>query len=110
MGENILKVTQESFNSTVIESKKPILVDFWAEWCGPCRMLSPVIEELADEYKGKVNFAKINVDENPKLASQYGVMSIPTIIIFKNGKPEQQVIGFRPKSELKKLIDNVITS
>lgn len=108
MSENIIKIDQSSFQKTVVESQKPVLVDFWAEWCGPCRAVAPYIEELAGEYKDKAGFAKINVDENPQLASQYGVMSIPTIIIFKNGKPEQQVIGFKPKSELKKLLDNVL--
>ncbi len=108
MSDNIIKIDQSSFQKTVIESQKPVLVDFWAEWCGPCRAVAPYIEELAGEYKDKAGFAKINVDENPQLASQYGVMSIPTIMIFKNGKPEQQVIGFKPKNELKKLLDNVL--
>jgi len=108
MSENIAHVNQESFQSTVLEAQKPVLVDFWAEWCGPCKMVAPVIDELAGEYKDKAGFAKINVDENPKLASQFGVMSIPTIMIFKNGKPEQQVIGYKSKNDLKKLLDSVL--
>ena len=108
MSENIVHVNQESFQKTVIDSQKPVLVDFWAEWCGPCKMVAPIIDELAGEYKDKAGFAKINVDQNPQLASQFGVMSIPTIMIFKNGKPEQQVIGYKSKNDLKKLIDGVL--
>lgn len=103
-----MTIDQSSFQKSVLESSKPVLVDFWAPWCGPCRAVAPVVEELAKEYNGKAGFAKINVDESPILASQYGVMSIPTIIIFKGGKPEEQVIGYKPKNELKKLLDNVL--
>jgi thioredoxin 1 len=99
-------VNQANFKQVVLEAKLPVLVDFWAEWCGPCRAVAPVVEELSKEYAGKVDFAKINVDENATLASQYGIMSIPTLIIFKKGKPAEQVVGFRPKAELKKLLDN----
>ena len=108
MSENIVDVNQNTFQSTVMDAQKPVLVDFWAAWCGPCRMVAPVIEELAGEYKDKVGFAKIDVDQNPQLASKYGVMSIPTLIIFKNGKPEQQVIGYKAKAELKKMLDNIL--
>lgn len=99
-------VNQANFKQVVLEAKLPVLVDFWAEWCGPCRAVAPVVEELSKEYSGKIEFAKINVDENGTLASQYGIMSIPTLIIFKKGKPAEQVIGFRPKAELKKLLDS----
>jgi thioredoxin 1 len=92
----------------VLQSKTPVLVDFWAVWCGPCRMVAPVVEELAGEYDGKVTFVKLNVDENPKMSSQYGIMSIPTLLIFKNGAPVSNIIGFRPKAELKKSIDAVL--
>ena len=109
MSENIMNVDQNSFQKDVLDSQKPVLVDFWAPWCGPCRAVAPIVEELSKEYNGKAGFAKINVDEAPTLASQYGVMSIPTIILFKNGKPEEQVIGYKPKSELKKLLDTVLT-
>jgi len=108
MSDNIEHVNQDSFQTTVLDSQKPVLVDFWAEWCGPCKMVAPVIDELAAEYKDKAGFAKINVDESPKLASQFGVMSIPTIMIFKNGKPEQQVIGYKSKNDLQKLLDSVL--
>jgi thioredoxin 1 len=108
MSDNIVQVNQDSFQKTVLEAQKPVLVDFWAEWCGPCKMVAPVIDELAGEYKDKAGFAKINVDDNPQLASQFGVMSIPTIMVFKNGKPQQQAIGFKSKNDLKKMLDGVI--
>ncbi len=100
-----MTVDQNSFQKNVLDSTHPVLVDFWAPWCGPCRAVAPIIEELAKEYSGKAGFAKVNVDEVPLLASQYGVMSIPTIMIFKGGKPAEQVIGYKPKNELKKMLD-----
>ncbi|MCX8125561.1 MAG: thioredoxin [Dehalococcoidia bacterium] len=103
-----ITVNQANFKQVVLEAKLPVLVDFWAEWCGPCRALAPVVEELSREYSGKIDFAKVNVDEHSTLASQYGIMSIPTLIIFKKGKPAEQVVGFRPKAELKKLLDSHI--
>ena len=109
MSENIMTVDQNSFQKNVLDSQKPVLVDFWAPWCGPCRAVAPIIEELAKEYSGKAGFAKVNVDESPILASQYGVMSIPTILIFKGGKPEQNVIGYKSKNDLKKLLDTILT-
>ena len=109
MAENILNVNQDSFQKSVLEAQKPILVDFWAPWCGPCRAVAPVVEELAKEYNGKVDFAKVNVDESPFVASKYSVMSIPTLIMFKDGKPLEQVVGFKPKDQLKKLIDSALT-
>ena len=108
MSENIINIDVNNFKKEVIESPKPILVDFWATWCGPCKAVAPVIDELSKEYSDKAGFAKINVDDNPQLASQYGVMSIPTIIIFKNGKPDQQVIGYKSKNDLKKLLDGAL--
>jgi len=109
MAENIIEVNQDSFQQSVLEAQKPILVDFWAPWCGPCRAVAPVVEELAKEYEGKVNFAKVNVDESPFIASKFGVMSIPTLIVFKDGKPAEQVVGFKPKDQIKKLIDKTLT-
>ncbi len=100
-----VNVDDSSFEQVVLKAKTPVLVDFWAAWCGPCRMVAPVVEELAKEYSGKVAFAKVDVDKNSKTASQYGVMSIPTLILFKNGNAVSNVVGFRPKAELKKNID-----
>jgi len=109
MSENVKQVNQDSFQESVIEAKKPVLVDFWAPWCGPCKAVGPVVAELASEYKDKADFAKVNVDEAPLLASSYGVMSIPTLIVFADGKPAQQVIGYQSKESLKKLLDSVIS-
>ena len=108
MSENIINVDQDSFQKAVLDSQKPVLVDFWAPWCGPCRAVAPVVEELAKDYKDKMEFAKLNVDEAPFVASKYGVMSIPTIIVFKGGKPIHQAIGYQPKDQLKKLLDNAL--
>lgn len=108
MSENIVNVDQDSFQKAVLDSQKPVLVDFWAPWCGPCRAVAPIVEELAKNYNGKVGFAKLNVDEAPFVASKYGVMSIPTIIVFKGGKPVHQAIGYQPKDQLKKLLDGAL--
>lgn len=102
-------VTDTSFDSDVIKSKRPVLVDFWAPWCGPCRMVSPIVEELADEYEGRVGFAKLNTDDNPNTAIRYGIRSIPTLLLFKDGQPVEQVIGFRPKEDLKKRIEAALS-
>ena len=103
-----VEVNDSNFDQMVLQSKTPALVDFWAAWCAPCRMVAPVVEELAGEYQGKVNMVKLNVDENPKTASQYGIMSIPTLLIFKNGAPVSNIVGFRPKAELKRSLDAVL--
>ena len=101
-------IEEGNFDLEVLQSKIPVLVDFWAQWCGPCRMVAPVIEELAQEYEGRVSFGKVDVDQNPKIASQYGVMSIPTLILFKDGKPVSNIVGFRPKAQLKQSLDDVL--
>jgi thioredoxin 1 len=103
-----VEVNDGNFAQMVLKSKTPVLVDFWAAWCGPCRMVAPIVEELAKEYEGRINFAKMDVDQNPKMASQYGVMSIPTLIIFKNGAPISNFVGVRPKADLKKGLDAVL--
>ena len=108
MAENIKNVGDQDFKSVVLDSQQPVLVDFWAVWCGPCRMVAPIVDELADEYKDRVGFAKVNVDDAPKIASSYNVMSIPTLIIFKGGKPFEQVVGYRPKKDIQKVIDKVL--
>ncbi|MFQ8603025.1 MAG: thioredoxin [Anaerovoracaceae bacterium] len=99
-----VKITKENFENEVINSDRPVLIDFWAAWCGPCRMIAPVIKEIAEESDGKFKVAKVNVDEEPELASAFSIMSIPTMIVFKDGKPYKKVSGLRPKSELLELL------
>lgn len=105
MAGNVVELNSTTFNTEISNSQVPVLVDFWAEWCGPCRMIAPVVEELANEYAGRLKVAKLNVDENRDTAIQYGVMSIPTLILFKNGQPVERIVGFRPFSDLKSVID-----
>ncbi len=97
-------VTDETFNEQVLKSNTPTLVDFWAIWCGPCRMVAPVVDEIAHEQIGKLRVMKLDVDENERTAMTYGVMSIPTLILFKDGKPVERIVGFRPKRDLEKKI------
>jgi thioredoxin 1 len=97
-------VTKMTFEEEVLKSSVPVLVDFWAPWCGPCRMLSPSLEELARELDGKAKVVKVNVDEEPELASKYGIMSIPTVIAFKGGQASGKMIGFRPKDDFRKMV------
>ncbi len=107
-GVNLFTVTDESFQKEVLEAEEPTFVDFWASWCGPCKMLGPIFEELSGEYSGKVKFAKVNVDENPKIPANYGVRGIPTLIMFKAGKVVDQVVGAVPKSQLENILKKVL--
>lgn len=103
-------VTDQNFDADVLKSDLPVLVDFWAEWCTPCKIVGPIVEELAVEYAGKIKVGKMNVDENPQVPGTYGVMSIPTLIVFKNGKPVKTTIGAQGKEALKKMIDEALSA
>lgn len=100
MSEKIETLTDATFDEHVKSSDVPVLVDFWAEWCGPCKMISPVLEEIAEEHAGKISIVKVNVDDNLKVASRFEVQSIPTLILFKDGEPQMRVIGAKPKGRL----------
>jgi thioredoxin 1 len=104
---NIVTVTKSNFEQEVLQSPKPVLVDFWAEWCGPCKMLTPILDELATEFDGRVRIAKVNIDEHQELAAQFGISSIPTLLLFKNGEVVEQVVGLRSKRDLKANLDRV---
>ena len=103
----ILKLTQENFAQQVLQSPAPVLVDFWAERCGPCKMIAPLLDELADEYDGKVKIGKVNVDEQQSLAAEYGVRAIPTLLVFQNGQVADQIVGARSKRDFKASLDRV---
>ena len=107
MSGNTLKFTSDNFEKEVLGSQIPVLVDFWAEWCGPCKMLTPVIDELANEFTDKISIGKLNVDENSAIASNYGIRSIPCLLFFKNGKVEKQIMGAVPKSEILETLNNL---
>lgn len=103
-----IKIDSTNFESEVINSKVPVLVDFWAPWCGPCKMLTPTIEALANEYDGKVKVAKVNVDDNQQLAGQFGIRGIPTVMVFKDGQVVNSMVGMKPKEELASALDSAL--
>ena len=100
-----IAVDDANFDQTVLQAETLVLVDFWAPWCRPCLMLAPILDELAEEYGGKITFTKIDVDQNPKTASRYQIMSIPTLLLFKNGEPISHIVGYKQKAELKRDLD-----
>ena len=106
MSDNVLQVSDAEFDAKVLKSSTPVLVDFWAEWCGPCRAIGPVIEELAKEWEGKVNIGKVNVDHNPQLSMNYGITSIPAILFIKNGQVVDKLVGAQPKGNFIRKIES----
>lgn len=109
MATAVVELSQENFEQEVVQANTPALVDLWAAWCGPCRVISPVVEELAQKYQGKVKFGKVNVDDHPQIAAQFRVMNIPTLILFKGGKEADRIVGVVPKEELTRRVDNLLT-
>src|SRR5271165_720144 len=104
---NIITLTKDNFEQKVIKSQTPVLVDFWAEWCGPCKMIAPILDELAEEYSGRVNVGKVNIDEHQDLAAEYGVRAIPTLLLFQNGQVTEQIVGLHSKRDLKASFEKV---
>jgi thioredoxin 1 len=106
--DKVQTFTDANFSSAVLQEEKPVLVDFWAAWCGPCKMIAPVINEIAEDFEGKLVTGKINVDENRTIAAQYGVMSIPTLLVFKNGQPVERIVGYKAKNELEAILNGLV--
>jgi thioredoxin 1 len=106
----IVPLTQENFAQQVLQSPVPVLVDFWAEWCGPCKMIAPLLDELADEYDGKAKIGKVNIDEQQALAAEYGIRAIPTLLVFSKGQVADQIVGARSKRDFKASLDRVATA
>ena len=103
--QNVIMLNEDNFRQEILKSEMPVLVDFWAAWCGPCKMVGPIVEELANDYVGKAKVCKLNVDDCGRIAQSYGVMSIPTLILFKDGQEANRIVGFRPKAELAKMLE-----
>ena len=108
--EKIIQLNETNWNEIVLDSNIPVLVDFWAEWCGPCRMVGPIVEQLAQSLKGKVKVSKLNVDQNQEIAMKYNVQSIPSLMLFKNGKEISRTVGLSPKEKYEKFVNNVLNS
>jgi len=107
MGKEVV-LTDANFDEEVIQAETPVMVDFWAEWCGPCRMIGPIVEELADEFEGKIKVGKVNVDQNQGTAAKYGIRSIPTLLLFKGGELVEQIVGVQPKNKIVESINKVL--
>ena len=108
MTENLIEFTDDNFDTEVLKSNLPVLVDFWAEWCGPCKMIAPIVEEIAGDYAGKVKVGKVNVDFNTQVAMQYGIRGIPALLVFKGGSVANQIVGAVPKNNITQILDEVI--
>ncbi|HIB72504.1 MAG TPA: thioredoxin TrxA [Candidatus Marinimicrobia bacterium] len=108
MAENLIEFTDDNFDTEVLKSNLPVLVDFWAEWCGPCKMITPIVEEIASDYAGKVKVGKVNVDFNNQVAMQYGIRGIPALLVFKGGAVANQIVGAVPKNDITQILDEVI--
>ncbi|MCS5615260.1 MAG: thioredoxin TrxA [Candidatus Marinimicrobia bacterium] len=108
MAENLIEFTDDNFDTEVLKSNLPVLVDFWAEWCGPCKMIGPIVEEIASDYAGKVKVGKVNVDFNNQVAMQYGIRGIPALLVFKSGAVANQIVGAVPKNNITQILDEVI--
>jgi thioredoxin 1 len=106
---NMLNLTEANFTEEVLKSPVPVLVDFWAEWCGPCKMIAPILDEIAQEYDGRLKIGKVNIDDQQALASQHGIRAIPTLLVFKNGEVADQIVGLKSKRDLKTNLDRVVT-
>jgi thioredoxin 1 len=109
MAGNIAHVSDDTFDSEVLQSSVPVLIDFWAPWCGPCKAIAPLVDELANDYAGKLKVVKMNVDDNPRTPSRYGVRGIPNLILFKDGEVQQQIVGAVPKAHLVKAVSSVVS-
>jgi thioredoxin 1 len=110
MSEHVISTDDQGFERSVLQSDLPVLVDFWAPWCGPCRVVGPIVEQLAGEYAGRVRTVKVNVDDSPEVATRYGVQSIPTISLFQSGKEVKRLVGARPRAELARVVDAVLAA
>ncbi len=106
MGQNTIELGDNNFSAEVLESTTPVLVDFWAPWCGPCRQIAPLIDQLAEEYSGKVKVGKVNIDDNPGVTNEYGIQSIPTLMVFRNGAVAERFVGMPPRSKLTQALDD----